>query len=197
MRTPTQAPTNATGSHSRGPVEVRPWAPEDDPALLAILHAQVAIDPGWPPAYARAGDLLSWLAEPASIARWTAVASDIPVGHVGIAPAHEGPLIALWRAALPPETREMAEICRLVVDVRLRRSGISDALTRRAVRTAIELGYMPVANALADRKASLAMMVAAGWQTVGSIVAPRTDRELVALIPPRKLIEAALSRTLA
>jgi hypothetical protein len=40
-------------------------------------------------------------------------------------------------------------------------------------------------------------MVAAGWEPVGSIVAPRTDRELVALIPPRKLIEAALSRTLA
>jgi ribosomal protein S18 acetylase RimI-like enzyme len=100
----------------------------------------------------------------------------------------------LWRAALPPETGALAEICRLVVDRHLRRSGISAALTRKAVRAAIEGGFMPVADALADRDASLAMMLAAGWRTVGSTRAALAGRELVALIPPQKLIDAALAR---
>ena len=38
---------------------VRPWHPEDDTALVALLRLQMERDPGWPPDYARDGDLAS------------------------------------------------------------------------------------------------------------------------------------------
>lgn len=173
---------------------VRPWTPADDPPLLRILRAQADADPGWPPEYARQGDLLAWLGAPASIGRWVALLADCVVGHVGVGPVQNGPMNTLWRAALPPETGALAEICRLVVDPGLRRGGISAALTRKAVRAAIEAGFMPVADALADRGASLAMMLAAGWRTAGSTRSVLAGRELIALVPPQKLVDAALAR---
>jgi hypothetical protein len=81
-----------------------------------------------------------------------------------------------------------------VIDPRTRRAGISVALTRKAVRAAIEMGFMPVADALADRQASIAMMVAVGWRTVGSTPEVLPGRDVVALVPPQKLIDAALAR---
>lgn len=174
--------------------EVRPWSAADDPELLQILEIQARADPEWPPDYARGGDLAAWLGAPAALGRWVALLGDHIVGHVGIAPVREGPLNTLWRSALPSQTGALAEICRLVVDPRARRAGASGALTRKAVRAAIEMGFMPVANALADRQASLAMMIAVGWRTVGSTPEVLPGREVVALIPPQKLIDAALAR---
>lgn len=173
---------------------VRAWEPGDDAGLLRILEVQAQADPGWPPDYARDGDLLAWLGAPASLGRWVAHVQDRPVGHVGLAPVHAGPMNDLWRAALPPEAGALAEVCRLVVDPGSRRGGVSVLLTRKAVRAAIESGFMPVANALADRNVSLAMMIAAGWRTVGSTRLGFSGRELVALAPPQKLIDAAIAR---
>ena len=173
---------------------VRPWHAGDDAALVALLRLQMERDPGWPPDYARGGDLASWLGAPATLGRWVATdAADVPVGHVGNAPVHTGPFADLWSGALACDLSVMAEVCRLVVDPRRRRSGLSDLMTRRAVRAAVESGYVPVANALSDRDASLTMMTNAGWRSVGTAISPRTGRELVALIPPQKLIDAAIA----
>ncbi len=57
---------------------------------------------------------------------------------------------------------------------------------------AIESGLVPVANALGDRDASLRQMLNAGWQNVGRATSRKTGFELVALIPPQKLIDVVL-----
>lgn len=170
---------------------VRRWQPDDDPGLTEVMQAQMARDPDWPPGYARDMDLAEWLGRPATLGRFSALDRGRLVGHVGVAPVAPGPLADLWRAALPPDLPPMAEICRLVVDPRLRRRGLSGLLTRKAVRHAIESAHVPVANALAHREASLAMMLAAGWTAVGSVPSQVADSDLVALIPPPKLLDAA------
>lgn len=169
---------------------VRPWQPADNPGLVEVMHAQMRSDPDWPPGYARGMDLAAWLGAPATLLRFTAL-DGRPLGHVGVAPVQDGALARLWRAALPADSPPLAEICRLVVDPTLRRRGVSVLLTRKAVRATIESGHLPVANALAHRDASLGMMTAAGWKPVGSVPSKVAGVELVALIPPARLIDAA------
>lgn len=168
------------------------WQAGDDPALRRLMQAQMRADPGWPPDYARGMNLTDWLASPADISRWTALEATRPIGHIGVGSVPEGPMAELWRAALPSGIPPMAEICRLIVDPKMRRRGLANLLTRKAVRSAIEAGYLPVANALEHRDASLAMMTAAGWRVVGSVPSTKVaGGKLIVLIPPRKLIDAA------
>jgi len=122
-------------------LDVRDWQPADDAGLVAILSAQMRADPGWPPDYARGGDLAEWLGAPATLGRWVAIdAGGLAVGHVGSAPVHPGPLAELWQAAIGCEIDRMAEVCRLVVAIQVRRHGISGLLTRKALRASIERG---------------------------------------------------------
>jgi hypothetical protein len=148
-------------------------------------------DPGWPPAYAREGDLGAWLGAPASLGRW--VATDPcgeAVGHVGIAPVAPGANADLWTAALGCEVGDLAEVCRNLVAPGLRRAGVSDGLTRVALRAAIDSGRVPVAAVLGDRQASLAQMLSAGWRAVGTTVGV-SGRELQVMIPGPRVIDAA------
>jgi GNAT superfamily N-acetyltransferase len=171
---------------------VREWRPSDDGALVAMMQRQIEHDPGWPPGYARNGDLATWLGEPTTLGRWVAVNSEVPVGHIGNSPVHAGPIADLWCEALRCEVANLAEICRLVVDPRWRRHGVSDLMTRKAIRAALTSGAVPVANALSDRDASLQQMLHAGWRNVGRATSPRTGLELVALIPPQSLVDKVM-----
>lgn len=191
-----RADRGQSGAGDESALTVRPWQRDDDPGLLDVMRVQMERDPQWPPDYARGMDLAAWLGEPATLGRFCALDEGRIVGHVGIAPPQPGPLCDLWRAALPPAAPALAEICRLVVDPRLRRRGVSALLTRKAVRSAIESGHLPVANALAHREASLAMMLAAGWRAVGSVPSQVADADLVALIPPQKLLDAAMANAI-
>jgi GNAT superfamily N-acetyltransferase len=171
---------------------VRPWRPADDPALVAILRAHMEVDPGWPPAYARKGDLGEWLGAPATLGRWVAVdPRDEPVGHVGIAPVAPGEAAELWTGFLGCEIGALAEVCRNLVKPGMRRAGVSAALTRVALRAAIDAGRVPVATVLHDRRASLAMMLSAGWRSLGNVTG-RSGRELRVMIPGSRVLEAAL-----
>jgi len=173
------------------PFSVRAWRPDDDPCLVAILRAQMELDPGWPPAYARGGDLGRWLGAPATLGRWVAVDSrGEPVGHVGIAPVAPGETAELWTAALGCEIDTLAEVCRNLVKPGMRRAGVSAGLTRVALRAAIDAGRIPVATVLQDRQASLAMMHSAGWCVVGNVMGS-SGRELNVMIPGPRVIAAA------
>ncbi len=177
------------------PIEfrVREWQPGDDAALVEVMQRQMQHDPGWPPDYARGGDLAKWLGEPATLGRWVVMQeSGAPVGHVGNAPAQTGPISDLWCNALRCDIAKLVEICRLVVDPQWRRQRLADLLTRRAIRAAIDAGLVPVANALDDRDASLQQMLAAGWKNVGRAKSPKTGLTLVALVPPQKLVDLAM-----
>lgn len=170
---------------------VRAWRPGDDPALVAILRAQIQLDPGWPPAYARGGDLGKWLGAPATLGRWVAVDSrEEPVGHVGIAPVAPGERAELWTTALGCDISALAEVCRNLVEPGMRRTGVSAGLTRVALRAAIDAGRVPVAAVLQDRQASLAMMLSAGWRVVGGVVGS-SGRELSVMIPGPRVLAAA------
>ncbi len=148
-------------------------------------------DPGWPPAYARGGDLGEWLGAPATLGRWVAVDSrEEPVGHVGIAPVAPGETAALWTAALGCAVSTLAEVCRNLVIPGMRRTGVSDQLTRVALRAAIDAGRVPVATVLHDRQASIAMMLSAGWRVVGNVIGS-SGRELHVMIPGPRVIAAA------
>ena len=169
---------------------VRAWRPGDDPALVAILQAHMQVDPGWPPAYARGGDLGKWLGAPATLGRWVAVDPRAePVGHVGIAPVAPGEKAKLWTAALGCDISALAEVCRNLVKPGRRRTGVSAGLTRVALRAAIDAGRVPVAAVLQDRRASLAMMFSAGWRVVGHAVG-NSGRGLNVMIPGPRVIAA-------
>ena len=172
---------------------VRKWQPGDDGALVEMLQRQMLHDPGWPPDYARGGDLAGWLGEPTTLGRWVAVqGTGTLVGHVGNAAAHAGPISDLWCKALRCDVSMLAEICRLIVDPRWRRYGVADLMTRTAIRAALDSGRIPVANALDDRDASLQQMLDAGWRNVGCATSPKTGLQLVALVPPQKLVDLAM-----
>jgi GNAT superfamily N-acetyltransferase len=157
------------------------------------MQAQMDVDPGWPPDYARGGDLTEWLAAPANLGRWVAVDElGTLVGHVGIGDVRPGPNADSVRSALRCELDAVAEICRIVVDPRVRRQGVSGLLTRRALRACIEAGRVPVSNVLSNRGAWLTMMLATGWRRVGSTRSAVSDGDLVALIPAQKFVDAAL-----
>jgi hypothetical protein len=148
-------------------------------------------DPGWPPAYARGGDLGKWLGEPATLGRWVAVDSgEEPVGHVGIGPVEPGEAADLWTAALGCDPGTLAQVCRNLVEPGMRRSGVSAGLTRVALRAAIDAGRVPVASVLLDRRASLAMMHSAGWCVVGNVMGS-SGRKLNVMIPGPRVIAAA------
>lgn len=170
---------------------VRAWRPGDDPALVAILRTQMQLDPGWPPSYARGGDLGKWLGAPATLGRWVALDPCAePLGHVGIAPVAPGESAELWTAALGCDISTLAEVCRNLVKPGMRRTGVSAGLTRVALRAAIDAGRVPVAAVLHDRQASLAMMFSAGWRVVGNVVG-NSGRELNVMIPSPRVITAA------
>ena len=170
---------------------LRAWRPGDDPALVAILRTHMQLDPGWPPSYARGGDLGKWLGAPATLGRWVALDPRAePVGHVGIAPVAPGESAELWTAALGCDISTLAEVCRNLVTPEMRRTGVSAGLTRVALRAAIDAGRVPVAAVLHDRQASLAMMFSAGWRVVGNVVG-NSGRELNVMIPSPRVITAA------
>jgi GNAT superfamily N-acetyltransferase len=171
---------------------VREWSPDDDDALRALMQAQMELDAGWPPDYARRSDLAAWLAKPANLGRWIAVdAEGSPVGHVGIGTVHEDALGELLRDALHCGYDAMAEICRIVVDPRVRGRGLASLLTRRALRACIEAGLIPVSTVLRNRGSWLTMMRSTGWRDVGSAPSGVSSNELVALIPRQQFIDAA------
>ena len=51
----------------------RAWCKDDDPALRVLMRAQMCVDPGWPPDYAKSGDLAGWLQRPATLGQWVAL----------------------------------------------------------------------------------------------------------------------------
>jgi len=149
------------------------------------------VDPGWPPAYAREGDLGQWLGARATLGRWVAIGSrEEPVGHVGIAPVAPGEAAELWTGFLGCEIGALAEVCRNLVKPGMRKNGVSTALTRVALRAAIDAGRVPVAAVLHDRHASLAMMLSAGWRSLGNVTG-RSGRELSVMIPGPRVLAAA------
>ncbi len=157
------------------------------------MQMQMDLDPGWPPAYARSGDLADWLGAPANLGRWIAVDdAGTPVGHIGIGTVNPGPVAEFLRSALQCDLDNMAEICRAVVDPTARGRGLSGLLTRKALRACIEAGLVPVSTVLSNRGSWLTNMVSTGWRNVGSAKSLVSDGDLVALIPPQKFIDAAL-----
>jgi GNAT superfamily N-acetyltransferase len=172
---------------------VREWSACDDDALRSVMRAQMEIDPGWPPPYAREADLAEWLAKPANLGRWVANdASGTPVGHVGIGAVRPGPLWEAWQSALHCDLFEAVEICRMIVDPRVRGRGLAALLTRKALRASIEAGRIPVSSVLVNRGSWLAMMLETGWRSVGIVKSSVSDGGLVALIAPQRFVDAAV-----
>jgi Acetyltransferase (GNAT) family len=157
------------------------------------MLAQMSIDPGWPPDYAKSGDLAEWLHRPATLGQWVAVdESEAIVGHVGLGALRPGPIADLVCAALPCGCDDLAEICRIVVDPRARMRGLAGLLTRRAMRASIEGGRVPIATVLDSRGSWLEMMLATGWKNVGKTEARRAHGDLFVLAPPQRFIDLVL-----
>jgi hypothetical protein len=81
-------------------------------------------------------------------------------------------------------------VCRNLVEPGMRRAGVSDGLTRVALRAAIDAGRVPVATVLHDRRASIAQMLSAGWRSLGNVTGS-SGRELEVMIPSPRVIDAA------
>lgn len=180
---------------SKSEFTARKYKPSDELGVSNLLAVHMAKDIHWPPAYARENwDLNEWMAFHSDIGRW--VAHDEQgtlVGHAGISSVPAGQEAELWLSQLSCDISRIAEIARLIVSPAVRLSGVSGLMTRRCVRDAVEQGFVPVANAYATATSSLKMMTNFGWRIVGSVFSEEAQSELCLLIPPQKLIDAALS----
>jgi len=164
----------------------------DADALRELMRAQMRIDPGWPPGYAKSLDLAAWLGQPATLGRWAAVDEDGRiVGHGGLGRVESGPASQLLCAALDCPGARLAEICRLVVDPAARGRGVAGLLTRKAMRTAIDEGRIPVATVLDNRGTWLQMMLDTGWREVGWLPARSGEGKLALLLPAERLVTLA------
>jgi GNAT superfamily N-acetyltransferase len=171
-------------------VEIRPWEPSDRHDLQILLDVHSAVDHGWPPD--GAGDLLEWMAAPCTLGRWVATRDGVVVAHTGLAAVTPDALSALWTKATGVEPTGLAEVVRGVVHPSERRRGTASRLTGHVMDVAIARGLVPVACALTDREASLAMMHRYGWRRVRETIGRRTGRPIAALVPPDSVVSAAI-----
>lgn len=170
---------------------IRPRRAEDDESLRAMMRLHMQRDPGWPPAYAHNDDPADWLSRPATIGRWVAVdGSGNSVGHIGLGAVKPGPCRDALQTALDCSVNDMAEICRTVVHPDARGKGLAGQLTRTALRQAIGSGLFPVSTVLSNRGSWLEMMLSTHWQEVCRVPSEAGNCELVALLPPSRLIDA-------
>ena len=169
----------------------REWLPADDPMLRDMMQAHVALDPGWPPAYARDEDLAEWLGQAADQGRWVALDSGKRiVGHGGLGSVKAAPYRKVLMGALDCAAADLVEICRIVVHPEMRSYGLAGELTRVALRAAIESGRFPVSNVLSNRGGWLDMMLATGWREVGRMRSSVSDSEIVSMLPPERFVTA-------
>ncbi len=171
----------------------RAWRSADDDGLRDLMARQMRSDVGWPPDYARSDDLAAWLGRPATIGRWVAVdTADSIAGHVGLGTL-SGAAADLLSCELGCERDRLAEICRLVVEPDTRHRGLASLLTRRAMRSAIEAGRVPVATVLCNRDTWLDMMVNTGWNRIGNVESAVAGSQLAVLLPPQRFVDLAMS----
>ncbi len=170
---------------------LREWQPTDDPMLREVMQAHVTLDPGWPPSYARDGDLAAWLGQAADQGRWVALDSAAQiVGHGGLGSVKPAPYRDSLLNALDCDPEDLVEICRVVVHPQMRGYGLAGELTRVALRAAIESGRFPVSNVLSNRGSWLDMMLATGWREIGRIRSQVSDSEIVSMLPPDRFVAA-------
>lgn len=175
-------------------IEVREYCTTDCEGVSELISIHMKGDCHWPPSHARTdGALEAWLEARSDVGRWIANESDHGqiVGHVGVSTTPTGNKTTKWASALGCDPARLAEIGRLIVHPDFRRTGVSASLTRRCIRDTVEQGYIPVASALARSKASQAMMLNFGWRVIGKVLGQRSNQEILLLVAPRKLVDAA------
>lgn len=171
---------------------VRELQPPDDLQLRKMLYTHMLEDTAWPPRYAHQLDIGHWLAAPADMGRWVAVDAEQEriLGHIGLGRVR-GPAAEQFARATGQRPEQFAELCRAIVDPDARGIGVSSALTRKALKSALDMRRIPVATVLTGRGSWLQMMRNTGWQQVGDIEARDSDERLVLLLAPQKFIDVA------
>ena len=180
IRTPLPRPTG----------EIVVWTPQHDPALRDLMRAQMLMDPNWPPGYAYDMDLAKWLGLPADINRWVATVEGEVCGHAGL--GHVQPDDLGKQLFCAAGTDQLAEICRMVVDPGYRGANLAAMLTRKAMRTSIEAGLVPIAKVLGNRGTWLINMLKTGWRDVARVEVGSPGEDYFGLLPPERCVEAAL-----
>ncbi len=171
---------------------IRAWRTADNPRLQTILTAQMAIDPAWPPPYARDLDIVQWLGHPADLGRWVCELDGEVIGHIGLGALSETKAVPFC-AATGGRAEQFAEVCRTVVDPAHRDSGAAALLSRTAIKQAMCWQRIPVATVLTGRTTWLQMMVETGWQPVGDSEGANPGERLVSLLPPGKFVQPVLA----
>ena len=172
----------------------RAYRKSDDADLQAILDEQMSRDSTWPSPWVRDwGNIAQWLKEETDLGRWIAMDKNSTVlAHVGLQAIRGEADSEKWTNLLGYDSIRIGKIGKLIVHPDFRREGLSLLVTRCCVRQTVERGLIPVATAYKESKASIEMMTRVGWTIVGSNRTRRSKRLIVNLIPPQKLIDAAL-----
>ena len=142
-------------------MSLRTREPGDLPVLLAVLQRTHETD-GYPvrPEAVSAG----WLADPAELGSWVAVAAGRVVGHVALHPAAGTP-VPLWVRATGRPADELAVVTPLFTDRTV--PGAGRALLSRAVEEATARGLLPVLQVDPDAPARQ-FYGRLGWREVGT-----------------------------
>ena len=182
------AEPDAPASAPQRGLEIILWTSNHNPALRDLMRAQMLVDPNWPPGYAYDMDLAEWLGLPADMNRWVALVDGQVRGHAGLGHV---PVDDLGKQLFcVAGTDRLAEICRMVVDPGARGANIAALLTRKAMRTAIEAGYVPIAKVLGNRGSWLANMLNNGWRDVARVEVGDGE-DYFGLLPPERFVDAA------
>ena len=136
----------------------------DIDSCIQVLKAVYAFD-GYPTRWPEGPS--AWLSPKGFLEAWVAVDDSRVVGHATLIRAEQiaQPFI---EAAAERARNSFAEVSRLFVHPRIRRTGIGRMLLDRAVEAAAELGLIPIIEVNQKRGPATRLYESAGWQVVGS-----------------------------
>jgi GNAT superfamily N-acetyltransferase len=147
-------------------VTIRPYHPTDNDQLDDLVVAHAATDPTYAPPDGVPGN--AWLSGGvgACLMRFVAEIDGTVVGHVAVGSIPPCPQRDLWITYLK-KNYELVEIRRGMVHPHLIGTGVGGALTKTAVRWALERKCLPVAASVTGRTNSVEMMRNYGWESCG------------------------------
>lgn len=154
------------------PLVIRPRTDADLPALGAVLVEQQATS-GYPHREPLPMSPEDFVAREGTLATWTALLDDEPVGHIAVLPvldpavSREPDLSRLWMAGHGLPAERLAEIGVYFTATRVRGQGIGAALMRTALDQVAALGLAPCLDVIPTGSA-VELYRRTGWREVGS-----------------------------
>ncbi len=123
---------------------------------------------GYPP-YLPGGDYRQFLESGDPLAAWVAVDAGRCVGHVALNGSTSPAVLGLATRTLGLDPSEFGVVARLMVDSRMRRTGLGRMMLDHAAAACVERGLTPILDVVDRFAPAIALYERAGWRSLGSV----------------------------